>query len=166
MDRFERLGKLVKLIEAVGGTINSKKKLHKMIYILQFAGEDFDQNYTFHHYGVFSPTLAKDLDIAYSDGFLAITSSAPYGFNINITDRTQDDFFKNITIDKQMISLAEKLVKEEPRLLEALSTIIYLDENYYSRDSLKFKLEELKPDLSDFYDKAFRLAKELFSIEV
>jgi uncharacterized protein len=167
MDLYERIEKMRALLAATAShKIESKKKLHKLIYLLQQKGEDFDQDYTFHYYGVFSPSLAGDLDTAKKwalinveepeEGQLAYTISLPKGSQIESIS----------SISENSIIILNTLAQKDPQYLEVLSTIVYLDRNFYKGDELKQKLQELKPDLERHYTEAFKIANELFNIKV
>ena len=64
MDALVRLGRLRQLVQAAGGEIEGRKKLHKVAYLCQRQGLDLGQDFMFHMYGVFSPSLAEDLNEA------------------------------------------------------------------------------------------------------
>lgn len=64
MDRIERLNRLETFFQWVGGSITGRKKLHKLIYLSQALGFDLGQEFIFHFYGVYSPSLSKDLEMA------------------------------------------------------------------------------------------------------
>jgi len=159
MRESERVKKLCGLIHLLGGKIKTRKKVHKLIYLLQTEGEDFGQSFRFHNYGVFSPPLAYDLDLAKSqkrvseqdgrDGFSIelLSTSKPIG---QIADQFSD----------RIKELAQKMSLKKPQFLEALSTVVYLSRDFYSGDDLREKFLELKPDLEKYYETACRFARK------
>lgn len=163
MNKSTRIEKLLALLGNTGEKkIDSKKKLHKLVYLLQEYDEDFDQDFKFHYYGVFSPSLASDLDIADFEGRVHISESEDqFGYIIELDEGEYPDL--NLISDKAK-ELIEVFEFEEPQLLEVLSTIVYLDRNYYEGNELLFKLHELKPKLIDHYPKAFGFAEEYYGI--
>ena len=64
MDKLRRLGQLQRLVQAAGGQVDGRKKLHKLAYLCQRKGTDLGQEFQFHMYGVYSPSLARDVDAA------------------------------------------------------------------------------------------------------
>lgn len=164
MNRIERIIRIKELIKQVGGTLKTRKKLHKLIYLLQELGEDFDQDYYYYNYGVFSQSLASDLDFADDNkDIIEEKVEEVYSYQIGETRYPDEDklAFKGENLVK-ITSLGEK----SPRLLEVLSTIVYLNRNHYSGEELKNKLLELKPDHDDEFKEAYVLAKDMFKIEV
>lgn len=160
------LRKLVGLVALVDGTIHSRKKLHKMVYLLQELGEDFDQDFTFHNYGVFSPSLARDLDFAGNLGLLHQSREENQYIITVERDGTELEEPSNIFSDDNIVSAANRLQGEPPQFLEVLSTIVYLYRGYYRGNALKKKLMSLKGDLSIHYNGAYQFARELYGIEV
>jgi uncharacterized protein len=167
MELFERVEKITTLIaESKSHKIESKKKLHKLIYLLQQKGEDFDQDFTFHYFGVFSPSLARDLDIAKKWDFINVIDpdENKSAYTISLTKSGDQIAVRNLSETAK--SVFAELVEQEPQFLEVLSTIVYLDRNFYRGEDLKIKLKELKPDLERHYTEAFKIANELFNIKV
>lgn len=146
-----RLDKITALLKLADGKIESRKKLHKLIYLLQSQGEDFGQGYTYLLYGVYSPTLADDLELAEQLGFLEQQSQPGIGFTIKLK--------KEIAHSAQMPDLAKKLLDKTPRFLEALSTIIYVH-HFFCDDKLLERCTELKPHLKTEIDEALPYAQK------
>lgn len=161
MNRIDRIEKLRVLLNTVGGNIHSRKKLHKMVYLLQshIQGEDFDQDFIFHYFGVFSPTLARDLDSA-TEEKLILEELVDEEYVISLSTETVGA----VKLCSRMESLAQQLSRKTPQLLETLSTIVYLSKDYYEGQALKDKLARLKPKLRKYYKDAFKLALSEFGI--
>lgn len=164
MDIVERVYKLLSLLEICGGEIKTKKKLHKMVYLLQCIGEDFDQTYQYHFYGVFSPTLAADIDFAKKSGLILETDGDYLGTVFKLDPDYSSSVSRTALLRPNAAELAKTLVSQEPRMLEALSTIVYLHQNGHRETKLQEKLSDLKPNLKEFYSDAFELAHSLFQI--
>ncbi len=166
MIKFERFDKILSLLNSVpDGKIRSKKKLHKLVYLLQQAREDFDQDFTFHYYGVFSPSLARDIDSAKELGLIGIEQhQSGYGYDISLTPAVEVG--KIAELGSRGQGILGDLADKDAQLLEVLSTIVYLDRNFYHGSELKQKLKALKPDLSVHYEEAYGLATKLFAIEL
>ncbi len=168
MSIFERIKKLTALLSAAGpeGKIESKKKFHKLVYLLQEAGEDFDEDFTFYCFGVFSRSLANDLEFAQEIGRIVVEE--PQGDNrvYVIKLKAETSINNSEVLSNEAKQLIRRLASLEPQLLETLSTIVYLNRNYYRGQALKHKLRELKSDLSQHYGEAFKFARELFQIDI
>jgi len=164
MNMIDRLNKLASLIEAAGGKIRTRKAFHKTVYLLQQAGEDFDQSYQYHHYGVFSPTLAADADYARLFDLVDEETDQEQGFTLSLKD--WDANTSRVTFSKEVADLIKELTSRKPMLLEALSTVVYLSNNYYSGKELEAKLLELKPNLKKHFTEAFKLAQEHYKVDV
>lgn len=65
MDRYQ-LATLVKW----AGTLNTRKRLQKVVYLLQAAGCELDVEYSLHHYGPYSPDVASLTDEMVRAGLL------------------------------------------------------------------------------------------------
>src|SRR5262249_1319852 len=64
---------LAKLVEWAG-TLNSRKRLQKVVFLLQSAGCPFDAEYTLHHYRPYSQEVARLSDEMVQVGLLEETS--------------------------------------------------------------------------------------------
>ena len=161
MNLVERIDKLRALLQEVGGEIVGRKKFHKIVYLMQKKNEDFSQDFKYHHFGVWSPTLSEDVSLAKYHKIVS-ENETDSGFIINLTDptplETKYGTVKNIEFLLKLNSL-------EPRELEVLSTIVYLFDNGYRNGKLRTKLTELKPKLKRHFDKGFLLAQEYYSIK-
>lgn len=86
MTRYQ-LAKLVSL--ANQGTIESRKRIQKIIFLLNSAGMSLVDDFKLHHYGPYSPEVAKLLDELSLNGILN-ESETPIGsgtqFNYSLTD--------------------------------------------------------------------------------
>lgn len=157
MDFSERLEKLKVLLSAAGNTVQGRKKLQKLAYLCQAAGEPLGQSFTFYHYGVYSPTLADDVQAAASMQLIdEFDSLGTVTTILKVPVQVQQS---------KGFSIVEKLKDKEARLLEVLTTILYLNSQGYNGTSLKAKLAALKGQHSDFFDEAFELARSEFSVK-
>lgn len=166
MSEVCRIDKIIGLLCYANNEIRSRKKFHKLVYLVQEAGEDFDQDFIYHNFGVFSPSVAHDLDEAEKKGFLTqVVSGQDKGYTICATEKSQkhSNLFVPLLGDNTK-RLIDALKNEKPQILEVLSTIVYLSQSHYRGKSIKEKLFELKPKLRDHYPKAFELARKHYRI--
>src|SRR5579883_1531825 len=82
MNKLERLGRLRRLIETAGGRVEGRKKLHKLAYLCQRAGTDLGQSFIFYMYGVYSPSLAQDVEAASEWNIITECASPGEGYVI------------------------------------------------------------------------------------
>lgn len=154
LPRSKRIEKIQKLILAAGKSIDSKKKLQKLAYICQVSGEDLSQDFIFHHYGVFSPSLASDLEKAVDLGVLKTVSLAGVAVKTSLNQPVEDT-----DVSSNGYTVVSELKNESTPMLEALTTVIYLSKLGYSGHELKSKFDNLKEHLSDKFEESLNLAK-------
>lgn len=162
----DRLGMLVGLLCYAGNEIHSRKKLHKLVYLLQEAGENFDQDFIYHNFGVFSPSVAHDLEEAEYTGLLTQEIiGRDNGYTISATEQSEEQAgFYVPLLSENTKRLIDALKDEKPQVLEALSTIVYLSQNHYRGKEIKTKLRELKPKIVAHYSRAFELSRKHYKI--
>jgi uncharacterized protein YwgA len=157
MDFNERLEKIKMLLAAAGSIVTNRKKLQKLAYICQSAGEPLGQSFVFHHYGVYSPSLADDIRAAAAMGIVDELDGA--GSVV-----TKLKVKANLDSSSKGFALVEQLKDKEARVLEVLTTILYLNSHGYKGNELNSKLNALKGQHSSFFSEAYQLSKENFNI--
>lgn len=162
MNKIERIEQIEKCIDMIGGEIVGRKKLHKLVYLFQEKGIDFGQEFIFHFYGVYSPTLSGDLHLAEK---LQILDEEQNGSVFKLRLKGKDDNGKAKSIETDKEEFIEVLASQPASVLEVLSTMVYLHQEGFSGESLNTKLNELKRHLEKYFPKAKELAKELYEIE-
>ncbi|MBI3966542.1 MAG: hypothetical protein HY329_12990 [Chloroflexi bacterium] len=165
MDKLARLARIQQLIEECGGTIDGRKKLHKLAYLCQRAGTDLDQIFKFHYYGVFSPSLTQDIETA-TDWRLIDEAQCNEGFHLSLGQERLPDIYRVIGQETVGLEVAKELARQSPQMLEALTTILYLYDQGYVAARLHEKLEELKPHLSRLFPIAYNLAEKHFGLRL
>ena len=161
MDKLSRLDRLQRLVEAAGGTVDGRKKLHKLVYLCQRSGTDLGQAFQFHMYGVYSPSLAQDVDAATAWGLLKEKPSAGGTYKIRLLSELSPP-----VADMPGLGTVQTLAKESSATLEVLSTIVYLWDLDLRGEDLRISLRDLKGHLESFFDSAFDLAAQHFGIEL
>lgn len=165
MDKLARLARIQQLIEECGGTIDGRKKLHKLAYLCQRAGTDLDQVFKFHYYGVFSPSLAQDVETA-TDWHLIDEEPSSEGFHLSLGKEHLPDLYRVAGQETVGLEVAKELTGQAPQMLEALTTILYLYDQGYEPARLYEKLVELKPHLSRFFPRAYGLTERYFNLHL
>lgn len=164
MDKLSRLDRLQRLVEAAGGKVDGRKKLHKLVYLCQRSGTDLGQAFQFHMYGVYSPSLAQDVDAATAWGLLEEEKlSAGGSYEIRLLSDPQSATLSPPASDMLTV---RTLANESSATLEVLSTIVYLWDLDLCGEDLRISLRDLKGHLESFFNSAFDLAAQHFDIEL
>ena len=142
-DREHRLNRLKQFI-TITGEVEHKKRLHSLVFLCEFLGTDLGQDFDFRDYQLYSPTLARDIESA----------------DVNELNSKEE------LISESNFAVVEQLKFESDNTLELLSVLCYLHRVGYTNEQLPVKIEELKPELSNSFDRAYELAEKHFSIKV
>lgn len=167
MDILQRMVDLKSLIEAAGGEIVGKKKCQKLAYLAQEKGFYLGYDFEYHFHGVFCSELEADLRIAESFGVLDQEVTGRYGNPVRISIN------ENVVIEgaekeygeeeKEGLAIVEALKDESARVLEVLSTIVYLTNSGYTGTARERHLKRLKGHLIEYFDRAKELFEEHFA---
>ncbi len=152
--------RILKIIDTVG-ELKSRKKIQKIVYLLQQKGLPFNENFSLHHYGPYSPELQIEID-RLTDGGLIKQESIDDSYVFQIEEkgtsflRDKELLIQQLTINK-VPDLIEDLNSIEPSyILEMMATIVYFEKSYgKNKDRLKEVLGEVKPKLISHFDKAW-----------
>jgi uncharacterized protein len=132
MNRYQ----LAKIVQWMG-TFRSRKRMQKLIFMLQPAGCSLDAEYELHHYGPYSQDVARLTGELVSEKLLDETSeSHPYGeqYSYTLSENASQQIVRyeasptgsGLASDiARFRSQAEKLYKTELKELEVASTIMY-----------------------------------------
>jgi len=161
MDFDTRVNRISTLIAAAGGRIETRKKLHKLAFLCQSAGDDLSQDFDFDLYEVTSPSLSADVEKALSVGSLSLGKED----DVLLLEVSRE--FKPDTdlLKRAGYSLVNELKDRSLPMLEVLSTIVYLNSVGYAGNLLGTKLLELKGQHKQALEEAVDLAKRYFGIE-
>jgi uncharacterized protein len=146
------------LLEATG-PIDGRKKLQKIVHILQEGGVNFDLSYEFSFFGPYSAELKGSMDELVAAGLVAETTLPPSnGFRYEIktkfvallrrVESSANPFWSNVAVE---------LSRRETRELEGVSTILFLESRGWSGADLENRFASLKPHLNE----SFAFFKEL-----
>ena len=155
MNLLIQLGLLLRAVTEIEG----RKKLQKMVHILQEFGVPFEVRYGYHHYGPFSEQLQDGVQSFQQDQLIHETQVAgPFP-----TSRFKPDSRLLSLLDlvcsetPSWTPFALELNQKSPRELEAISTILYLQKQpgvAQSPEKVEESFLKLKPGLKDFLPKA------------
>lgn len=156
MERFKNILSLLYL----AGPICGRKKLQKIVYILKNLGADFEENFSLYIYGPFSNDLQLEMDFLVNKEFVKEIPQNGWAYTTYSYELVPEKIEKKDTLEtlsKYKTSI-EFLNSLSARDLEVLATIFYLKQSDYETDvAIRAKLQSLKPDLSDSFDKGFEL---------
>lgn len=161
MDKINRIELIEGYLDMIGGEIIGRKKLHKLIYLYQAKGIDFGQDFIFHFYGVYSPTLCLDLEMAMQMNVLIQEQNGP-AFKIKVKKRSKTHKVFMASTEKEFIS---QLAGQKASVLEVLSTLVYLSREGLKDSKLYLKLHELKGHLKSHFKTAEILFNNYYAME-
>ena len=131
-------------------SIFGRKKMQKMIHILENCGHNFTFKYEYHFYGPYSAQLQEEVNSLVRQGYL-IEDRQDDTYVYRITSKGEE--FKKCLEDAELsftinLSKLEMLSEKDSQYLEMVSTYIFLRDSGYSRESAENKALELKPHLA------------------
>lgn len=127
---------LAKLVEWAG-TLRTRKRLQKVVYLLQAAGCDFEADYRLHYYGPYSEEVATVTDDLVQKNLL---SEQPHGnvagtqYEYALTDLAKDQLAEAETkaagkaaagVLAPFEELGRQLLRKDLKELEVAATIAY-----------------------------------------
>ncbi|MGJ9458234.1 YwgA family protein [Oceanobacillus sp. CF4.6] len=143
---------------SVANEVTGRKKLQKMIYILQKCHIPFEEKYQFHFYGPYSEELTLRVEELCNLGFLQEEKedkSNYYQYNYQIT-AAGEDFLHQFSLNMpDMTAKVDMLKGKSSRFLELVSTMFYFD--HLSLEENIEKVHTVKPK-QKFSDEEIREA--------
>lgn len=127
---------LAKLVEWAG-KLNSRKRLQKVVFLLQASGCPFNADYTLHHYGPYSQEAARLSDEMVQAGLLKEESQEnqvglQYSYDLTEHAKERVKLLEATPQGKEMAEQlvpfekeAKKLLKMDLKELEVASTMVY-----------------------------------------
>jgi uncharacterized protein len=169
MIRYQ-LGKLVQW----AGKLNTRKKMQKVAYLLKVAGCPIEAEFRLHHFGPYSSDVAQTTDVLVRLEMLKEERSgnmAGRQFNYELSAEAEKSLIayesspegrKELESMEPFRKLANSLLKEEVRLLEIASTLVYFRTEDTDWPSAVQKTCEFKSlNTSNFSKSALDLAKQI-----
>lgn len=139
------------------GMIIGRKKLQKMIHLIEISGVNLPFRYEYHFYGPYSAQLQEEVSFLVNQEFLEeYKENETYIYKI--TQRGKD--FKNKLEEsynvsfKSNVELLNSLNNKSSQFLEIVSTYAFLIDSGYKNEDAKSKAIELKPHLKHLIDDA------------
>lgn len=152
--------------------IDGRKKLQKIVYLLQEMGHrnDFPQEFGYLHYGPYSRQLSSEVDyLASGEDALLHEEEAATGSHrsYSYSPRSElDALLKELDVDFSPLwkESARELSRRDAQDLEAISTVVYLRRLGVADTDLRARFSALKPTLVNRFDIAVREANRLIFV--
>jgi uncharacterized protein len=156
-----RIAQLVHLLKRIEG----RKKLHKVVHILQELGAPFVEPFQYSQYGMYSQQLTAEIGHLVRDRLVTeakqrFARNEPFVFK---PTRDLTGLLKTleITAEPEWATSARELNKLSPQMLEGISTVLFLRARGYTEDKLRPRLVALKPRLEPIADECIEQATAL-----
>ena len=164
---LEDVAKYAKLVAIVQrcGTVHSRIKMHKMLYVLKSLGYPVRERFEYRRYGPYSEDLAADLRFAVNADYVqeSLTEALeeedeePYRRYDYSLGRRGSDFADNVfssdptlaAVADAMAGVAEELNESPPLRLELVATLMYLQDENVRSDLIVGVLQGSKPQYTD-----------------
>ncbi|WP_096272797.1 YwgA family protein [Paucisalibacillus globulus] len=126
--------------------VTGRKKLQKMVYILQSFGIPFEERFQFHFYGPYSEELTLRIEELCNLGFIneeKEVKSNYFQYHYSLTnDGTQ--FLNQFSVNMPNCTESIELLQgKSSRFLELVSTMLYFKD--LSKDEVESKVHAVKP---------------------
>lgn len=126
--------------------VTGRKKLQKMVYILQSFGIPFEEKFQFHFYGPYSEELSLRMEELCNLGFIneeKEVKSNYFQYHYTLTDDGVA-FLSQFSVDMPNCSESIELLKgKSSRFLELVSTMLYFKD--LPKDEVELKVHAVKP---------------------
>ncbi|WP_338835722.1 YwgA family protein [Neomoorella thermoacetica] len=162
---------LIKLLTAVG-EVHGRKKLQKMVYLLQEQGYAFKESFGYHLYGPYSEELSTEVDEMKFLGLLeekvetTVYGYKQYIYSLSERGKRASDFAGHLAVPDSFEEAARELAQFDARTLELIATLRFLRKINYSDTEAARYVKELKPE-QEYKDgeieKALKFLEEKFS---
>ncbi|WCJ58649.1 hypothetical protein NXS98_13105 [Fontisphaera persica] len=155
---------LLRLLKRVEG----RKKLQKIVHILQTLGAPFPQRFEYSYYGMYSSQLRGEIERLESERLVTEKENlAARGHSTYLLTATKrlEKLLDNLDCPKNppWADLAQELNDLSAQQLEAISTILFLEDCGLEGDALRQRFQALKPHLESIFDPCLKKAREFRS---
>lgn len=157
----------VAMLIRVCGHVEGRKKLQKMVYILQAMDYPFREQFSYHHYGPYSSQLKREIDLLVREDSEVVSEdeaqAGAYPVYKYSAGNKMESFLQagGATSEPDWASLAKKLNEKGAQDLEAISTVLFLRDRGFADKRLEDRFKQLKPDLASGFDATRTEAERL-----
>ncbi|HEV2803549.1 MAG TPA: hypothetical protein VGW57_01330 [Chthoniobacterales bacterium] len=145
--------------------IEGRKKLQKIVHILQELGAPFFEPFQYSQYGMYSQQLTAEIRHLVNDHL--VTEQETYigtnkAFVFEGTDELAD-LLKSLNVeqDPNWATRGRELNELPAQMLEGISTVLFLRKRGYESEDLRFRLIALKPHLASLAQDCITKASDL-----
>lgn len=167
---------LLRLFQGVKEVVG-RKRLQKLVFLLQNEGLPMGQTFIFHYYGPYSPSLAAEVEVLTQPPLALLeeestsTSSGTVEYRYRLQDdgarllkefAENGDFSHEIAGTQRFVDRFAELAVVGPRTLELAATIVYWMQKGYPEAEAAEKtarLKQARPESSPF-KRAMSIARE------
>jgi uncharacterized protein YwgA len=151
-----RIAHLVHLLKRIEG----RKKLHKIVHILQELGAPFIEPFQYSQYGMYSQQLTTEMGHLVRDGL--VTEDGTNTFVFKPTEELAE-LLKALKVEArpEWAPVAHELNGLSPQMLEGISTVLFLRERGYAKEKLRLRLVALKPRLESIANECIKRSLDL-----
>lgn len=151
------------------GRIEGRKRLQKIVYLLQQSGFPFREAFEYGHYGPYSTELADELEMLEMNELVRASTTATMAGDCYVYEPTQKlmsaieqapglaDLHESQNIDGYLAIITPEITPT----LEVASSIVFLANLGYTGEKLQNKLQSWKPHLMSFETNARQLLGQL-----
>lgn len=168
MNSHSALAGLLQLVAASGGSISTRIRIQKEVFLLALKGSlNFRAaNFSYHHFGPFSRQLSETLQFAVSADLLEEKEEAfsenNQRYSYYLTESGKN-FLKEVeNVPDEVKGYVAAMDKEHWRALELAATVAYLGRTKgYPREVAFIEAKKLKPETVPFVDGAKKVLETL-----
>lgn len=161
---------LAKLINVCGHVLG-RKKLQKIVFILQAEDYEFPQEFGYLHYGPYSVEVRQGLDLLVANDLISEEQELdgdypPYEYRPS--DRLGEFLSRFEDAPTEPPSWSERAIelnKRSPKELESLATVVFLMQRDFKGGRLEERFKRLKPNLANFFENVLPDAKRVCGVE-
>lgn len=149
MHSIERIGFLLEHLRE----IETRKKMQKIVHILQVSGAPFPEEFRFHLYGPYSSDLRAELDAFEKEGLIREDSQGT-SYILKPEEKLLNLIKESANRNQcTWLSLASRLNEKTPKDLEGISTVLYFKQRKWPQNTWAEKFFELKAHLADEFGR-------------
>ena len=137
---------VISKIIQICGQKPGKKKLQKLVFLIQEKGIDLGYEYGLHFYGPYSSNLDIETTTLSAEGIIKFDYSSGYSHKMSITEGCKVKSRLTNVQEKVIDSVIERFKDQSPSELELLTTAIYAYNNLQdkSMDSITQGVKKIK----------------------
>jgi len=156
VNMFKSAYYLLEILNSLG-VIEGRKKLQKMIHLIETSGVNLPFKYEYHFYGPYSAQLQEEVNFLVNQGFLEeFKENETYIYRITqrgkeFKNKLEESYSFSFDFDEKLLT---SLNEKSSQFLEMVSTYAFLLDSGYDTKSAKLKAIELKPHLKHIVNDA------------